>query len=393
MSNLLLPLNNVNVCFLTHRFWPCTTGISLSATRITEYFASAGARVHVIVPDFVSDGERIIMPSRMAQILDQRELKSSGVYIYRVPVLMRRGRVSTSLWPILDEFLGQLCSEVEFDIFHGFGLPLAYPALIHAAKKARPVLASIRGADGLSLLGSPESLAVMKTILMKADWVTSVASDLLTNVNAIESTAGRDSVIFNGIDCDNFPRWSATESEKGVVGTAGIHRYKKGTAFLVQAYAGVPVAIRKNLKLLGRYEDLLEQEKVLDIVNVNQLHQEVVQSAELSRESMLNSIVRWNAFALPSLHDGMPNALLEAAGCGIPIVASAVGGMADVLTNQENALIVAPGNVKELTCALTSVLSDEALCKSLSRGAYQLSKEFSTAKEKKQWLDLYLDLL
>ena len=60
----------------------------------------------------------------------------------------------------------------------------------------------------------------------------------------------------------------------------------------------------------------------------------------------------FDAFVLPSLWEGLPNALLEAMSLGLPVIASRVDGVQDVLTDGYNGLLVAPGDPEALATAL-----------------------------------------
>ena len=68
-----------------------------------------------------------------------------------------------------------------------------------------------------------------------------------------------------------------------------------------------------------------------------------------------------DAFALPSLQEGMPNALLEAMACGLPCVASDTGGIRDVLSEQFPTQLVPPGDVAALASALEKLFQPSAL--------------------------------
>jgi glycosyltransferase involved in cell wall biosynthesis len=76
--------------------------------------------------------------------------------------------------------------------------------------------------------------------------------------------------------------------------------------------------------------------------------------------------------ALSSLTEGSPNALLEAMAAGIPVVATAVGGIPEIVSQRESALLVGPRDTQAMSAALQELLTDAGLTESLSRRAYEL---------------------
>lgn len=77
-------------------------------------------------------------------------------------------------------------------------------------------------------------------------------------------------------------------------------------------------------------------------------------------------------FVLPSMREGLPNALLEAMATGLPCVASRLGGVTDVLIEHGvNGLLVPPGNAMALGDALRVLLRDPAYAQELARMARQ----------------------
>lgn len=75
------------------------------------------------------------------------------------------------------------------------------------------------------------------------------------------------------------------------------------------------------------------------------------------REQVLQFVGAADLFVMPSLSEGTPVALLEAAALAKPIVASRVGGIPTMVTDQEEALLVPPADVTALTATLTSLLT------------------------------------
>ena len=66
-------------------------------------------------------------------------------------------------------------------------------------------------------------------------------------------------------------------------------------------------------------------------------------------------------FALPSLQDNYPNTLLEAMACGLPAVASRVGGVPDLVRPMETGLLAAPGDAAQLAEGIAALVGDAAL--------------------------------
>lgn len=78
---------------------------------------------------------------------------------------------------------------------------------------------------------------------------------------------------------------------------------------------------------------------------------------------------------LSSLSEGSPNALLEAMATYVPIVATAVGGVPEIVTNEESALLIVPGDPVAMSAALSRLLIDPALAARLTKRSRELILE------------------
>ncbi len=82
-----------------------------------------------------------------------------------------------------------------------------------------------------------------------------------------------------------------------------------------------------------------------------------------------------DAFVLSSHREGLPNVLLEAFACGLPVVATAVGGVPRVIADEHNGLLVPPGDVNGLTVTLSRLLHNDALQQQLATAARRTLSE------------------
>jgi len=101
-----------------------------------------------------------------------------------------------------------------------------------------------------------------------------------------------------------------------------------------------------------------------------------------------------DVFVLPSLSEGSPNVLLEAMAAEVPIVATAVGGVTEIVSNEESALLVPPKNPQALAAAIGRVLQDSALAQRLTTVASALvAREHSPEQYARSLISLYQEVI
>lgn len=101
-----------------------------------------------------------------------------------------------------------------------------------------------------------------------------------------------------------------------------------------------------------------------------------------------------DAVILSSLSEGSPNALLEAMAAGVPVVATAVGGIPEIVTHGEGALLVKPGDAGSMADSIARVLENRAIAESITAQARQLIRErYGPERRMRRLVEIYRELV
>jgi len=130
-----------------------------------------------------------------------------------------------------------------------------------------------------------------------------------------------------------------------------------------------------------------------ELCNFLKVTDEVEITGYVENTSVWNYLSAMNVFVLSSKHEGLPNAVLEAIALGMPIVATSVDGIKDILCHQVNALLVPPDDMVSMRDAIVEILRNDSLATQLSSGALELNRRLTPEAEREKWLKLYSDLL
>jgi glycosyltransferase involved in cell wall biosynthesis len=178
-----------------------------------------------------------------------------------------------------------------------------------------------------------------------------------------------------------------------VVGYVGWLIPIKGVIYLVRAMAKVLQRHPNSLLLLvGKGDDKGKEEIILI---------EQVKSLGLSdrvrflgwRPDVDEIMTCFDLLALPSLNEGMGRVLVEAMAVGLPIVATRVGGIPDLVKHGENGLLVPPADAGALGGAITELLIDKAGRERMGENGRKMCRAYSAETMLEQINILYLRLL
>jgi len=113
-----------------------------------------------------------------------------------------------------------------------------------------------------------------------------------------------------------------------------------------------------------------------------------------SRGDVYDLMAAFDVFALPSLHEGIPMVILEAMAAGVPIVASRVGGIPEILEDDRDAMLVATAKQGAFAHAIGRLAADPSLRAAMARSArHQVQARFSITSTAASVVDLYRSLV
>ncbi len=375
MTEALSPSPRVTrVALVTVEYPPTVGGVATSAARLVRTLTANGYEVHVIVPVFVGTGDIV-------------HRSQEGCPVYEVPIHVSDGLHRGSLSFL--QRIKRLDRALRFDFFHSFFLFTAFPCALVAGNQ-RPLLVSLRGGDMATQYHSGIVSGAVHS-LGRANWVTSVNQHALNQVRRLVNLEGRCSVLRNGVAaCDPSQHWRLARAKRGGVGMVGQFSRVKDVPLLMRAFS----ALRANrpkpqLHLFGRFLDPKEEAWSRTLAREFNSAERVTYHGEQPRDALLGQVSQLHVYVQCSASEGLPNALLEAAAAGVPLVATHVEGMAEVLTDGENALLVPHGDPAALAAAIDRLLGDDALAEQLSHGARRLAASLSIGREQDAWLELY----
>lgn len=338
----------MHIALLTEKYPPDAGGVAISAARLAEGLARRGQSVHVFV-----------LSTALAPGEHQRE-SSAAVQVTRLGMLRRRDD-SLARW--FDDVI-EVHKDRPFDIFHGFFLNHAGFVAVYAAHCVqRPAVVSARGNDLDRAVFDPARAAHILFAVQQADAVTANAHHLVDKARVL--APGRVlTLIPNGVDAGQFYPAAPDEDLRAalalpqgpVIGFVGEARAKKGLATLLLALRELNRTHPTALLLVGgvRAGDDAALLSVFQKQHSDLCLRVIPHTADQPQLPPYYNLL--DVVLLPSLAEGLPNALLEAMACARPVVATAAGGIPDVLHHNDNGVLVPKNDVAALTTAVRRLL-------------------------------------
>lgn len=314
----------------------------------------------------------------------EKVLKENGIESFPLN-LSRKGNFS------VDRAIAEFCRNNSIDIVHAHG---ATGAL--AARLTSLIPGGIRPITTyhIAITNITDIPFWKKKIFALFDRSTSVVDKKILSVShAVKETMIREaffardriSVLHSGIDVSRFKdrqrgkvrRELCLPSQVTVIGVVARLSVEKGIGFLLEAMPHVLKRFPKMHLLIAGDGPIKDKLKNLSV------HMGLDQNVIFLgyRNDIPEFMTDLDLLVMPSLTEGFPLSLLEGMAAGLPIVATRIGGVPEIITDGREGVLVSPSDPLALSRSIIHILEDEPLRKKMVKKAREkVSIQFSLEK-------------
>jgi glycosyltransferase involved in cell wall biosynthesis len=288
------------------------------------------------------------------------------------------------LFPYMETFARDLRRQWEVDLphlVHSHFWMSGWAALRAARPLGIPVLHTFhalgvvkRRHQGEKDTSPPERFDVEEQLVRAADRLVATCTDEVFELLRLGASSDRVSVVPCGVDPDLFsPAGPARPRRPGVPRVVVVSRLveRKGVGTTISAMAGVPEAelLIAGGPDAGELEDDAEVRRLIDVAARAGVSDRVHLLGRLTRDQVPALMRSADVAVCVPWYEPFGIVPLEAMACGVPVVASAVGGLTDTVVDGVTGLMVRPRDADEVTAAVAALLGDDRWRASLGAAA------------------------
>jgi N-acetyl-alpha-D-glucosaminyl L-malate synthase BshA len=290
--------------------------------------------------------------------------------------------------------MAEVAEDYSLDLLHvHYAIPHSIAALLAqqmtGAKRRLPFITTLHGTD-ITLVGQDRSyFPITKFSIEKSNGITAISDDLRRDTVRVFGVANEIRVIHNFVNVDIYrPAADRSTSEKRLMHVSNFRPVKR-VLDCIRILAEVVKATPVHLYMVGDGPDRPEAHRL---------------ARELGLESSVTFLGKqdhverifptMHVLLMPSEMESFGLAALEAMACGVPPVATRVGGVPELITHGENGFLEAVGDVPAQAARVVELLTDETRYAQMAESARRTAVErFSSAKIIPQYEQYYEDVL
>jgi teichuronic acid biosynthesis glycosyltransferase TuaC len=253
----------------------------------------------------------------------------------------------------------------------------------------------------LNIVEQLNDMVIGKSVLRHADRITTVSKETKKYVLRLGADKTKTSVIYNGVDTDLFRPANKNQSRKKlglpnnrkIVLSVRRLVYKNGLDTLIES---VPKVAQKHPDVLfvvagkGPSRKLVE-----DRIKELGISQNIKLAGFVPDEQLPLYYDAADIFMLPSASgEGLPLVLLEAMACGVPVIATKVGGTPEIVNHMKNGVLVPPIDTEAMAEATSKLLSEEKLRTTIGEEARRnVENRFTWTENVRQLQEVYNEFI
>jgi glycosyltransferase involved in cell wall biosynthesis len=230
--------------------------------------------------------------------------------------------------------------------------------------------------------------------------VSDVAREFYLNISSLHPSTLR--TLYNGIDLPQIADQNPVDAratvrkelgipaDASVLTTVAVLRELKGIQFMIQALPAILTRFPKSYYLIVGHGDYLES--LIRQVELAGVKEHVIFAGQ--RNDVQRFLRASDIFVLPTLTEALPTVLAEAMTARLPIVASSVGGIPEMVVDGQNGRLVPSADPQALSDACLDLLSKPQECAQMGEKGWEVvNQKFNIRTQVAHLEKLYLDLI
>jgi glycosyltransferase involved in cell wall biosynthesis len=291
-------------------------------------------------------------------------------------------------------FSQKLIQKNQYDLTHSFfTVPCGAISWMIRRKYKIPYIISLRGSDVPGYSDRFSFIYSILTFFIVEIWKKSAA--VISNSEELKELALKTNskqaidIIANGVDIEKFRPAIEKRDAKKIYLTVGATRLtaRKGTKYLIEAIDSLVKKGRDiHMIVMGEGDDKENLEKQVAQLDLQERIKFVGRIPNTETSAFYQKA---NIFVLPSLNEGMSNAMLEALASGLPLISTDTGGAKQIIQAGKNGFIVRMKDSADIAEKIEKIINNPELIISMGNESRRIAEGMSWASVAEKYFDLY----
>jgi N-acetyl-alpha-D-glucosaminyl L-malate synthase BshA len=361
--------------------YPTYGGSGIVATELGLELANRGHEVH-----FITYANPIRLDPSIPRI-HYHEVEVSNYPLFQYPPYCLA----------LASRMADVAESYRLDLLHvHYAIPHSIAAMLArqmtAARRPLPFITTLHGTD-ITLVGAdPSYFAITKFSIEQSDGITAISEDLRRHTVEVFEITNEIRVIHNFVNCTTYAPDAerrgverfAPQGEKLLIHLSNFRPVKR-VQDCIRILAEVRRHVNARLLMVGDGPERGPAEHLAGQLGVGK------DVEFLGKQNGVERLIRLaHALLMPSEMESFGLAALEAMACGVPAVATRVGGVPELISDGEDGFLATVGDIAGQSARVVQLLSDEALHARMAAAARATaSTRFCTDKIIPRYLEYY----